>query len=247
MIQAIRNLVGASERPTEGQSLPPRSAATIRAELSIAQDSATTLATKLEGARNELTAAQERFDSEMQSFALGHSSREADRGELQAGVSKLDAFRRIHLDLQQSIVNLTSELADAELTEAIAAGKKSLGPLVTMAEAALSRFEQAAEMARTAENALFVALFDERSGLRQSFAIPELIQEARKQRYRLNNRAQTAANTFRYPLNPRFETDGEVNLGVDVSANFPERLAEAIQVSALRSRIQRMLKSAKEY
>jgi hypothetical protein len=246
MIDALRNFFSSPEAP-DSQLPPARSSPLIRAELSVAQDSLATLGMKIETAREELASAQQRYDAGMQSYALGQSSQEPDRGELAASISKLDAFRRIEHELQGEIARLTSELAGAELHEAISEGRESLGPLISVAEAALGQFEQAISMARQAHDALYASLFDEQSGLRQSFGVPELAQEARKARYRINECAQSVARDFQYPIDPRFQTHGEVNLGIDESSYFHLRLGAGIERAVIRSRIERASKSLKEY
>jgi hypothetical protein len=215
---------------------PTRSAAEIRAELAIASDSAENLTRKRETASHEVASAQRLYDAGIRDFALDHRQDEPARGELQAAVSKLDAYRRIADDFEGKIATLTSELAATELAEAIASGQEKIGPLIGVAEAALVQFEQAVIAVRKAEDNLFTKLFDVQTGLRQPLATLELTAEARKQRYSLNGRAQQIARANRYQINPDFETDGNENLGRVAREEYEQKVFHTFARSVSKAR-----------
>jgi hypothetical protein len=227
------------ETPAEPEQ-PPRDSATIRAELGMARDSVTPLAEKLAIAQRELSEAQQQYDAGIQGFALGHTPVEPDRGALAAAGAKSDALRRISVELDRSIKRLASELAASELAEVVAAGGERLQPLVVAAEACLDEFQRAVIAAKQAENALFEVLFNERSGLKQTFVGDDNSTIARKTRFTINREAQATAQQCGYRINSRFETDGEVNLGAEyaetsVYALYAAR-AEMHERSSLRER-----------
>jgi len=192
---------------------PEQSATFLREQLLIVRQSLGPLADKLAAAQVDLAAAERRYDHAMQNYALG-ATNEPDRSDCESLIRKTDALRRITQQQERAITQLTSSLASAELDEAIMAGKERLGPLTAAAEAKLAEFAAAASGAKEAEQALFILLFSEQEGLKQSF--PAILQQdANRARHSIRSQVEDIARKFSFLLNPKFETDGEVNLGVE--------------------------------
>jgi hypothetical protein len=205
-----------------------RSAALIREELAMAAESEAPLEARLREAEAELTRAQRRYDAGVQEFALGNG-REPDRGEIQVLITRTDALRRVSKSHEKKIATLRSELADAELSEGLAAGRQKLPALTAAAEAKLKIFEQAMNAALEAERDMFRLLFDEDSGLKQRF-VSALATEAISARHQLRRRMIAFAEQRGYQLSVRWETDGDANLGATLDYLTTKRRAVEIAV-----------------
>jgi hypothetical protein len=202
---------------------PIRSAALVHTELAMAEESIAPLQDKFWAAQGDLTEAQRRYDAGVQAYALGQAHIEPDRGELQTAITKSDALRRVLQQQERTVTQLSSELTQVELSEAAAAGQSRLAPLTAAAEAKIAEFESALSVAKSAEAALFTLLFDERSGMKQTFPAP-VQASANQARHALRRRAEEIAQRYRFVLNPRFETDGEVNLGAEDGLTYWRQL-----------------------
>jgi hypothetical protein len=211
----------------ESQPAPPlpsearRAPALISAELDAARESIDPLAAKLSTAEGELSAAQREYDAGIEAYALGQRSTEPGRGELQSGIVKADALRRVHAAARTSVIRLSTELAAAELAEAIAAGRERLPEITALAEARAVEFEQALSALKKVESELFTLLFGRQTaGMSQRFASSALDNEAKRSRSSIARRVIDAAERTGYSCNPRFRTDGEVFLGEAIPAFF---------------------------
>ena len=192
-----------SAQPAEQQT-PVRTAALVRAEHAAAVDSQTALRTKLDEAEDQLAAAKLAFDVDA----------------VQELRPKVEAMRIVAEAHAKQIPALQSELADAELAEAITEGRERLPALAASARAQCDAFEQALLAAYTAEMSLFSQLFDSRTGLRQRFATDELTKQATGVRIELRQRVAKLAERFGHPVNVRFETDGFPNMGPNTEAGW---------------------------
>jgi hypothetical protein len=197
---------------------PDHSSATVRQELELTREATASLSEKLAVARAELTDAQRRYDGGMEAHALG-TGREPDRSELHLALARHDALHRIHQQRQTAVATLARELAELELAEAIRTGREMLPAMVARAEACLEQFEQGMSTANRAERGLFTALFDE-NGLKHAFVSEDLRREAQCARNSIRKRAEAIAQKAGYPLDARFETDGNRNVGMEEKCNY---------------------------
>ena len=182
-----------------------------RMELELELERGAALQPRLDSADADLKAAQTEFDSAVLAYSLGHTT-EPDRGELAACIAKGDALVRIASEQKRRISSLASELTARRVAEAVADNEARIGLLANHAESLLSEFAIVVAAARNIEKRLFTALFDESSGLKKTFATEALNREASRVRYDLKNRAEEIAAEHKYVIDPRFATDGELNL-----------------------------------
>jgi hypothetical protein len=193
-----------------------RTSETCRVELKYATESDQRLALKVSVAHEELQTARQNYDAAIEGYARGAVRDEPPRGQVEALMSKFDSLTRIAREKLRETSELRNELAKLELAEAVAAGAERMPALRDDALAALIAFEAAIGTAREAETALFTALFNQDTGLKQRFASVELRREAARHRRQITESALKAAGRHRYAINPDFSTDGEKNLGVEL-------------------------------
>jgi len=212
MMQRLKDIVhGWSAPPSEPQqSTAPRTAATIRAELEAARAAAASLEEKLAFAQTALQTAQRSYEQAVAACPAGFEPPDDDA--LRASDSRLHALQRVLGNVRADVARLSSELAEVELAEALAAGRQQLPELIAAASAKMEQIEEALRRVNGFEAELFALLFDESAGLKQ-FTVPELAREAAAARRRLRDRVEQMERTRRYRFDDRFETDGNVNLG----------------------------------
>jgi len=199
----------------EAPSAEPRTPETIDAEIGACRASVAQLDARLDDALVELRREQNAYDHAMQTFALGQSKREPERGLLQATKSKADALGRVARQQRERVDVLAAELADTTHRAAVESGLRIMPALTAKAENLLVQYENALTTARTAERELFAVLFDEQFGLKQRFVTAELAKEAQRVRGRLRAQAMTVADKLGHAISPRFETDGQFNASVE--------------------------------
>lgn len=201
----------------------PKSISDLRAELELGQQSLAQLATRQADAASELAAATQGYDGELAAFSLGQSAGEPSRERLNAATDRVASLQRIHTSLAGMIPRLQSQLADAELSAAVAQGRDTIPALTASSNARIEKMKALAAEFRAEEALLFDDLFSVARGLRQKFATDELNRAAFQARFRLREALQVEViDRFKLLVNPSFANDGNPNLGSDLpdTVNF---------------------------
>jgi hypothetical protein len=197
---------------TAGPSASKRNAETVSAELDANKETADALATKIATAQADVESASRAYDADIKSYALD-SGKQPDRKALDNAIATLDGLRRVAADNARAVASLESELRTVQLADAVTNEGEALDALIDQSEASLVAFMRAAAEAKQCEKQLFAVLFDERTGLKRSFATPELLARAKQARREIRTEAIETANHLGFKINPDFSTDGNANLG----------------------------------
>jgi hypothetical protein len=179
--------------------------------VAVARHNVDTLATALARAEQESVEARFAFDRAMRDYVAGSLEAELSQEPERAAVAKVESLRRLLAQAREILTRTTNEAEEASRLDAIRASGGQVSDLIAVAEVKLSELEAAIAIARRVEAELYDALFDQRTGLRQSFGPAQ--RDADFARHRLRRKAIALAVNTGSRIDARFESNGEVHLG----------------------------------